>query len=240
MSAGLVLSLFPGIGLLDRAFELEGFCVVRGPDLLWGGDIKTFHPPAGVFDGVIGGPPCHLWAATASFPRSVTPTNLIPEFERCLTEALPTWFVMENVVKAPLPELAGYHISDVLVRDVWVGGATKRLRRFTFGSLDERSFSVEQLALHDPEPRHTVTSGGTQYRRDGTPYRDRNGNMRNYGAKTSWGFEQGKRLQGLPDDFDLPPFLVCAKVEAIGAGVPLPMGRAVARAVKSALKLGAA
>jgi hypothetical protein len=26
-----VLSLFPGIGLLDMAFEEEGFCVVRGP-----------------------------------------------------------------------------------------------------------------------------------------------------------------------------------------------------------------
>jgi DNA (cytosine-5)-methyltransferase 1 len=53
----LVLSLFPGIGLLDMAFELEGFCVVRGPDLCCGGgrDIKNFHPPAGRFDGVIGG-----------------------------------------------------------------------------------------------------------------------------------------------------------------------------------------
>lgn len=28
----LVLSLFPGIGLLDMAFEAEGYCVVRGPD----------------------------------------------------------------------------------------------------------------------------------------------------------------------------------------------------------------
>lgn len=37
MSAPLVLSLFPGIGLLDMAFEEEGFTVVRGPDLLWGG-----------------------------------------------------------------------------------------------------------------------------------------------------------------------------------------------------------
>ena len=44
--------LFPGIGLLDMAFEKEGFCVVRGPDLLWGGDIRSFHPPAGKFDGV--------------------------------------------------------------------------------------------------------------------------------------------------------------------------------------------
>jgi hypothetical protein len=42
----LVLSLFPGIGLLDLAFEEEGFCVVRGPDLLWGGDVRSL-PPAG-------------------------------------------------------------------------------------------------------------------------------------------------------------------------------------------------
>lgn len=54
----LVLSLFPGIGLLDMAFEEEGFCVVRGPDLLWGGNIRKFRPPPNKFDGVIGGPHC--------------------------------------------------------------------------------------------------------------------------------------------------------------------------------------
>jgi len=45
---------FPGIGMLDRGFEDVGFCVVRGPDLIWGGDIRNFHPPAGRFAGVIG------------------------------------------------------------------------------------------------------------------------------------------------------------------------------------------
>lgn len=65
MTASLVLSLFPGIGLLDMAFCEEGFCVVRGPDLLWGGDIRKFHPPAGRFDGVIGGPPCQFAIARA-------------------------------------------------------------------------------------------------------------------------------------------------------------------------------
>src|ERR1700730_15174371 len=44
-----VLSLFPGIGLLDRAFEEMGSCVMRGPDLLWGGAIQTFHPTLGYF-----------------------------------------------------------------------------------------------------------------------------------------------------------------------------------------------
>lgn len=46
--SSLVLSLFPGIGLLDKAFEETGYCVVRGPDVLWGGDIRNFHPPNGV------------------------------------------------------------------------------------------------------------------------------------------------------------------------------------------------
>jgi hypothetical protein len=48
----LVLSVFPGADLLGRGFEQEGFCVVRGPDLVWGGDVRTFHPPPGAFGGV--------------------------------------------------------------------------------------------------------------------------------------------------------------------------------------------
>ncbi len=67
--SGLVLSLFPGIGLLDMAFEQEGYCVVRGPDVLWGGDIRNFHPPAGVFEGVIGGPPCQAHSSFAGLAR---------------------------------------------------------------------------------------------------------------------------------------------------------------------------
>lgn len=56
-SNGLILSLFPGVGLFDYAFECEGFTVVRGPDVLWGGDIRRFTAPAGRFDGIIGGDP---------------------------------------------------------------------------------------------------------------------------------------------------------------------------------------
>ena len=41
-----VLSLFPGVGLLDRGFEDAGFCVLRGPDKIWGGDIRKFFPSA--------------------------------------------------------------------------------------------------------------------------------------------------------------------------------------------------
>lgn len=61
LKRGFVLSIFPGIDLLGRAFEEEGYTVVRGPDPLWGGDIRNFHVPAGVFEGIIGGPPCQHW-----------------------------------------------------------------------------------------------------------------------------------------------------------------------------------
>ncbi len=151
MTAPLVLSLFPGIGLLDMAFEQEGFCVVRGPDLLWGGDVRAFHPPAGKFEGIIGGPPCQLF----SILKRLNPLagekqgNLIPEFERVVSEASPAWFVMENVEGAPLPIVDGYDVHAQLIRDAWVGGETTRLRRFSFGSADGQRLYVETLALHN-------------------------------------------------------------------------------------------
>jgi DNA (cytosine-5)-methyltransferase 1 len=158
----LVLSLFPGIGLLDMAFELEGFCVVRGPDLLWGGDVKRFHPPAGKFEGVIGGPPCQRFSSLSNINRarygedSLAP-NLIPEFERVVYEARPLWFVMENVLNAPLPNVAGYWNDSRLVRDVWCGGLTNRLRRFTLGTRPSRPcFDIEVVALHGEAARPSV------------------------------------------------------------------------------------
>lgn len=149
MTAPLVLSLFPGIGLLDMAFEEEGFCVVRGPDLLWGGDVRRFHPPAGRFDGVIGGPPCQLF----SIMKRLNPLagekhgNLIPEFERVVAEAAPVWFVMENVEGAPVPAVPGYAVRPELLRDVWVGGDTTRLRRVSFGTIDGRGLHLEAQHL---------------------------------------------------------------------------------------------
>jgi site-specific DNA-cytosine methylase len=44
------------------------------------------------------------------------------------------------------------------------------------------------------------------------------------------------RLQGLPEDFfDHSPFTAKGKGEMLGNGVPPPMGRALARAVREAL-----
>ena len=146
----LVLSLFPGIGLLDMAFEEAGFCVVRGPDLLWGGDVRSFHPPAGRFDGVIGGPPCQAFSRLRHIVEANgyrTAPNLIPEYERVVGEVAPAWFLMENVPAAPEPTVPGYVVRSEMVADHWCGGETSRLRRFSFGTRDGHRLGVQTVPL---------------------------------------------------------------------------------------------
>lgn len=164
MNLSLVLSLFPGIGLLDRAFEEAGFCVVRGPDVLWGGDIRGFHPPSGVFDGVIGGPPCQEFSPLSRLVRAqgYKPRfgNLIPEFERCVTEAQPEWFLMEEVPDAPLPSVEGYQVHAQLLNNRWMPEMPEqnRERRFSFGTRDGRKLLVEICALEAPRRFVAVAS----------------------------------------------------------------------------------
>jgi len=260
----LVLSLFPGIGLLDKAFEEEGFCVVRGPDLLWGGDIKQFNPPAGKFDGVIGGPPCQAFSQLRFMVEHnghKVAENLIPEFERCVAASSAKWFLMENVPDAPHPEIEGYSIMGHTLKDHWVGGHTSRFRRFSFGvKRPELTISpvlrIETLALHSIEPLPTVVCdarqvpvavGGSGYRKatasgGRTSSLNRGGPMPHDKGRTMAVSEMGRR-QGISDDFverleAHGAFTASAIRRGIGNGVPLAMGRAVARAVATAISSG--
>lgn len=238
----LVLSLFPGIGLLDRAFEEEGFCVVRGPDLLWGGDVHRFQPPAGRFDGVIGGPPCKAHSPLANVvravhgPESVAP-DLIPEFERCVAAAQPQWFLMENVARAPLPAVAGYVVHDIILNARWVGSEQNRVRRFSFGTVAGDRLHVETEALEPAnfEPAVTTNSGG---RRAVIAF-DASGRVRGKQGHADHHRLKGRslarmcELQGLPTNFlEDSPLTKSGKEIVVGNGVPIPMGRAIARAVK--------
>lgn len=248
----LILSLFPGIGLLDMAFEEEGFCVVRGPDLLWGGDVRRFHPPAGRFDGVIGGPPCQAFSRLVHIVRAKGQTpkpNLIPEYERIVIEAAPRWFLMENVPDAPAPRPEKYDVISRTLSDHWVGGETSRQRVFSFGTLaawQYARFDIETLALHRTDPERTVVA---QSSKEGALAKSqgelRTGISRRLGReagalpgqKPRRSFEECCRLQGLPTDFlSEAPFTAAGKYLVIGNGVPLAMGRAVAKAVKRAIE----
>lgn len=226
MKQPLVLSLFPGIGLLDRAFEEEGFCIVRGPDVLWGGDIRRFHPPAGVFDGVIGGPPCQSFSDMAAFNRAVwgiEPTfgNLIPEYERCVALAQPEWFVMENVTKAPEPCVSGYQVRSLMMNNRWTGAEQNRKRRFSFGTRRGHALAPEVALFENPVYKAAVVGG----------HPDSVGK-----AVARYPIPEMCRLQGLPEDYlDHAPWTSDAKRRAIANGVPLPMGRAIAQAVKRAM-----
>lgn len=212
--AKLILSLFPGIGLLDRAFEEAGYCVVRGPDTLWGGDIRKFNPPGGHFWGVIGGPPCQDFSRLRRTPPTGYGIEMLREFARCVTAASPEWWLMENVATVPdlatVTLLSGYAIQRFDINQGWYCDVS-RLRHIQFGSKSGRLLAVTRRSVTD-------INHGAALANDDRP------------------FEELCRLQGLPAGFDLPPFLVSEKKRAVGNGVPLQMGRVLVGAVTAAYK----
>ncbi|MBU0847545.1 DNA cytosine methyltransferase [Patescibacteria group bacterium] len=250
----LVLDVPPGIGLLGMAFEQAGYCVVNGPDLLWGRDMKGWHPVRGVFEGVIGGPPCqfasrmrHLVEATGKKPRF---GNLIPEWERIVSEAQPDWFLMENVPEAPCPQIEGYKLYSFLLNPRWIGEVQHRDRRFSFGSRDGLPLDFDEIVIFETQEwRHAVQGDRrpipVKLLKNGKPKRmtvlaadtltpgQRRGSKKYY-----FDLEDNCELQGLPRGFTkYMPFLKSAKFEVIGNGVPLPVGRAIAKGIRKAMIL---
>lgn len=208
---GLILSCFPGVGLFDLAFELEGFCVVRGPDLLWGGEIRRFRPPAGKFWGVTGGSPCQDFSAARRAPPTGAGRTLMAEFARVVSLADPEWWLLENVPRAPDLEIPEYCQQRIDLNQGWYSGIS-RLRHFQFGSQSGVTLQIPRgEPVRGAEPAALACDGR--------------------------GFREVCRLQGLPEDFDLPGFTLAEKTRAVGNGVPLVMGRVVARAVLSAYNL---
>lgn len=228
--SGLVLSLFPGIGMLDHAFELEGFTVVRGPDPLWGGDIREFHPPAGRFDGVIGGPPCPHHSTMRGLVElernsGKRPEDLIPEYQRAVFEAQPTWWISENARDSYAPKVGGYRVWSQVLDNRSFGQKQRRQRRISFGTKNGRLLPIETETFEHIDFEHCVLGGHGPAA--GRLVRGIKGRA----------IPEMLELQGLPGDFfDHSPFTVQAQKKMIGNGVPIPMGRAIARAVKKAIQ----
>ncbi len=172
--------------------------------------------------------------------------HLIPEFSRVVAAAGPAWFLMENVLDAPEPCVDGFMVRWVVLNNRQLGETQDRTRRFSLGT--QQGLMLDRFLAHEivnsPRPSgysQAVTSGARS-----VPVKI-GGSGRVKRTYTEGGERhgpgQGKRtrvadmleLQGLPRDYlDECPLTDSGKRQVIGNGVPLPMGRAIARAVKQA------
>lgn len=206
----LILSLFPGAGLLDHGFGEAGYCVVRGPDTLLGQRIEDFHFVPGYVTGIIGGPPCQDFSRARRRPPSGYGARMLAEYSRVVIEAQPAWWLMENVPQVPDVHIAGYVTQRFNVFAWEFGCRQSRNRSFQFGSRDGIP-----LVLGRRSQSHFGRLASAVMARDG---------RRNFADLCE--------LQGLPRSFDLPGLSRSAKYRAVGNGVPIPVARGVAEAIR--------
>lgn len=230
MKTQLVLSIFPGLGIWERAFVELGWCVVRGPEKLLGGDIKDFTAMAGKFDGVIGGIPCQAFskARNVGDPSKMTERfgDLTPEFDRIIQEAAPAWWLSENVPEAPVPANAVF--AEVLNSADF--GATQSRRRRFCSNLLLMPKPIERY--RDLWPTVTATEHKIAKTKSTGSVRARAG--RKVGRRMT--LPEINESFGMPPDWQTPCLTTAYQYHMRGNAVPLPMARALAIAIQEALE----
>lgn len=218
----LVLSLFPGVDLLGRAFAATNFCVVMGPDPVTGGDIREFAGVPGRFDGVIGGPPCQGFSCANAFRndsehKSVQHSRaMLVEFARVVAECSPAWWLCENVPAVPDVRVPGYAVQRVPLTDWECGGHQIRTRHFQFGHRNGWIIRPVRSVNCRRQNGRKATAITTK-------------------PNSRWfNYREQCRRQGMPEPISLPGWTREAKFRAIGNGVPWKMGCALAAAVADA------
>ena len=206
----LVLSLFPGADLLGRGFEQAGWCVVRGPDVVFGQRIEDFDA-RGVttFAGVIGGPPCQDFSRARRRPPAGHGVRMLTEFARVVTEAQPDWWLIENVPGVPSVAIPGFTVQRFNLFAADCGAAQSRNRAFQFGSRDGVPLVLRRTVSQAKKLAPCVMA------------RDKRRC-----------FADLCELQGLARSFTLPGLSRTAAIRAVGNGVPVPMARCVAEAIR--------
>lgn len=202
----IILSLFGGVGLLDRAFRESGFCVVSAGDLITGQDVRDFRAQAfrGTRHGIIAGTPCQDYSALKR-EKGTYSDEMIEEFTRIIEESQPDWWLLENVKGVPDVKIDGYSWQRIDVNQGWYTDVS-RLRHIQFGSKNELYLDIPRGSMEGVQ--HTCAL-----------------------ASDDRSFRELCYLQGLEDDYDLPDFTVAGKKKAVGNGVPLAIGRVLADAV---------
>jgi DNA (cytosine-5)-methyltransferase 1 len=227
---GLVLSLFPGAGLLDRGFAEAGWCVVRGPDILFAQDIRIFtlagldcaelshagavtpQPGKSRFDGIIAGPPCQDFSRARRRPPSGHGIEMLHHLGRLITEARPEWWLVENVPGVPTIEIPGYVTQRFNMFASDFGLDHRRNRSFQFGSQGEKLVIPRGRQSH---LKLRPTPLASDYSRS----RKRN-------------FAETCERMGLPRRFTLAGLSRAAQFRAVNNGVAVPMAYAVALAIR--------
>lgn len=225
----MVLSLFPGIDILGMGFERSGYCVVRGPDVMLGQDIRDFSPDKNLFVGVIGGPPCQAFSKCAALnknrpDRHPSYGNLIPEFERIVEEANPWWFLMENVSGAPIPTVHGYEVYDFIFDCSMAGDAQKRKRRFSLGSSSVPPIKIDPSRFVHPNPGPPILTKNYGPSAPGSL-----SVHKFYGGEPS--IEKIIELFGLPPTWNAWGLSKTALRRALGNAVPLKTATAIAEEI---------
>jgi len=218
----LVLSLFPGVGLLDIAFEELGICVVRGPDMIHGGDMERWHwPPARRIDGIIAGPPCQGFSVANSqrmnpnHPSVIKSRRLLSLTVQIIEHCQPTWALIENVPNVPDVRIAGYGVQRIAINDFECGGSQLRWRAIQFAH--KLGHIIRPVRVND-------RSGNRRIGR-------RPESITTKPVSRHQTFAEQCRRQGLPCALELSGWTREAKFRAVGNGVPLRIGRALAYAV---------
>jgi DNA (cytosine-5)-methyltransferase 1 len=200
----LILSLFTGAGLLDQAFREQGFCVVSVGDIIYGQDIRNFHTMVDKFDGVIGGSPCQDFSGLKR-NKSDYSQLMLNEYIRVVNEAQPPWWLLENVANVPTIKIDYYYYQRLDINQGWYSD-TSRLRHIQFGSKFNKLLNIDRGVIDGVKKPCALATDERSFR-----------------ALCD--------IQGLSDDFDLPDFNVSGKKKLIGNGVPLSIGRVLAKEV---------
>jgi len=156
-----------------------------------------------------------------------------------VAEAAPLWFLMEMVPDGPVPAVDGYGVHSFCLNNRQLSEAQNRVRRWSWGVHtfmwgSRKPLMVETQVFENPEFEYAACGGSGGGPRHPSGSCKKKTTTLPFNTKSYRSFEEIRRKQGLPNDFDLPGFTVAEKCRAVGNGVPMAMGRAMAKAVKEA------
>jgi len=137
---------------------------------------------------------------------------MLAEYIRIVTECDPVWWVLENVPGVPDVEIAGYVVQRFNLFASEFGVRQRRNRAIQFGYRDGL-----KLVLSRGESQQNLRPAAMA------------SDLARGRGRT---FADLCELQGLPRNFDLPGLSRAAKGRAVGNGVPVPVSKALAEAIR--------